>query len=609
MRIDGWVPIEEYALVGDGRTVALVALDGSIDWLCLPNFDSPSVLGALLDVENGGRFELQPTVPFSSSRRYLPETNVLETTHVTDVGSVRVLDAMTLPNAHLPPMRELVRSMEGLSGVVPMTWRFSPRFEYGASEPSLEWRGGMPVATCHGHAAAIVSWDAGRPAWQDGAAAAVFELAAGSRATLALTSAFLEPLVIPSRSAVEARLVETIAFWRQWASDRQYSGPWSDNVLRSALVLKLLICAASGASVAAPTTSLPEEIGGERNWDYRFCWIRDSNFTIDALLTLGCYDEAHSLFWWFMQATALTEPELHVLYRLDGGVAPRERALALSGYRGSRPVRIGNAAAEQKQLDIYGALLQTAWLYSEGHRRLDHDTGVVLGRIADHVCSIWRRPDAGIWEVRSGLFQFTHSKVMCWAALDRAIGLAERGELPRRRLERWRREAEAIRAFVETRCWSERLRSYRRIADQDGVDASLLMLPTVRYGGAYADRVGDTVVAVARQLGNGDFVYRYHAPDGLRGVEGCFLNCSFWLVSALARTGRVEDAARLMDRLVGRANDVGLYSEEIDPKSGAFLGNFPQALVHLALIDAAVAVRDSSRKLQTVAAADDGMMP
>jgi GH15 family glucan-1,4-alpha-glucosidase len=291
-----------------------------------------------------------------------------------------------------------------------------------------------------------------------------------------------------------------------------------------------------------------------------------------------------------MQATALTEPVVDVLYRVDGGVGASERELTLEGYRGSRPVRIGNGAVTQHQHDIYGALFETAWLYSSGHHSLDRDTGAVLGRIADHICGIWRRPDSGIWEVRNGPFHFTHSKVMCWVALDRAARLADGGEMPRGHAPRWRSEADAIRAYVDAECWSDDLRSYTRTAGSRDVDASLLMLPLVEYSDPRSDRIRGTIDAVDRLLRDGDVVYRYRAPDGLPGGEGCFLNCSFWLVSALARCGRVDDATRLMERLAARANDVGLYSEEIDARSGAFLGNFPQALVHLALIDAAVAL-------------------
>jgi GH15 family glucan-1,4-alpha-glucosidase len=311
---------------------------------------------------------------------------------------------------------------------------------------------------------------------------------------------------------------------------------------------------------------------------------------IDTLLRLGCYEEARSLFWWFMQATARTVPELHVLYRLDGGIGPAEREIDLSGYRGSRPVRVGNGAVEQTQLDIYGALFETAWLYSEGHHALDLDTGAVLARIADHVCDVWRQPDSGIWEVRNGPFHFTHSKVMCWVALDRAVRLADRGEMPSHAAARWRREADAVRTFVDQHCWSDDLHSYTRIAGSRDVDASLLMLPLIEYGDARDERIRGTIDAVNRLLRHDDVVYRYHADDGVPGGEGCFLNCSFWLVSALARVGRLDEATVLMERLAARANDVGLFSEEIDPTSGAFLGNFPQALVHLALIDAAIAI-------------------
>jgi GH15 family glucan-1,4-alpha-glucosidase len=594
MRIDGYAPIEDYAVIGDGRAMALVARDGAIDWLCLPNLDSSSAFATLLDAGRGGSFTLQPAVPFQSTRRYLPRTNVLETTFTTARGAVRVVDAMTLPDDRLDPMRELVRSVEGIAGTVPMRWRCAPRFDYGREMPRCQWRHGVPVALWRAEALGVVSWDAGTPAWQDGGAEAAFEIAGGGRALLAMTSAHAEPLVLPGRQAVETRLGLTIAFWQAWSRAHDAGGPWADLVVRSALALKLMIFAPSGAPVASPTTSLPEAIGGQRNWDYRFCWTRDSNFTIDALLQLGCHEEARSLFWWFMQASALTVPSLRVLYRLDGGVGIAEREIDLAGYRGSRPVRVGNGAVAQTQLDIYGALFETAWLYSEGHHALDRETGAVLARIADHVCGTWRRPDSGIWEVRNGPFQFTHSKVMCWVALDRAARLADRGEMPAAHAPRWRGEAEAIRAYVDRDCWSDDLHSYTRTAGSGDVDASLLMLALVKWADPRDERIRGTIDAVDRLLRHDDVVYRYHAEDGVPGGEGCFLNCSFWLVGALARCGRVDEATRLMGRLAARANDVGLFSEEIDPASGAFLGNFPQALVHLALIDAATALAGSA---------------
>jgi GH15 family glucan-1,4-alpha-glucosidase len=591
-------PIADYAVIGDGRTAALVASDGSIDWLCLPNLDSPSIFGALLDAERGGTFVLRPAVPFIASRRYRPDSNVLETTFTTACGIVRLVDAITIPGDGLSPLRELARRVEGLEGAVPMEWRVSPRFDYGSTAGTTGWRGQIPVATCGGDAVALSSWDAGTPTWRNATLGADFVIEHGRAALIALTGAYGEPLVFPSRRSIEARVVHTDRFWQRWAGARTYDGPWRDEVIRSALVLKLMIFAPSGASVAAPTTSLPEEIGGVRNWDYRFCWIRDSAFLIDALLRLGCRAEAQALFWWFMQTTALTAPHLQVLYRLDGGPRAPERTIPLSGYRDSAPVRVGNGAVDQYQLDLYGDLIETIWLYGKGEHRLDRDTGVRVAAMADHVCSIWRGTDAGIWEVRDEPRHFTHSKVMCWVALDRAIRLAEEDDVPRAHLAQWRREAEAIVQFVDTQCWSAERQSYVQYAGGHALDASLLMLSLMGFGGAASQRVASTVDAVGRELRHGPFVYRYVNADGLPGSEGCFLNCSFWLAGALARGGKVEEARALMTDLLARSNDVGLFAEEIEPATGEFLGNFPQALVHLSLLDAALAIGEAEQASQ-----------
>jgi GH15 family glucan-1,4-alpha-glucosidase len=421
-----------------------------------------------------------------------------------------------------------------------------------------------------------------------------FEAREGTQALIAVCAAHHEPLVIPTRAELEARVEATAAMWRGWSDDLTYAGPWRDAVIRSALALKLLVHAPSGALAAAATTSLPEEIGGERNWDYRFSWVRDSAFTLGALLSLSCAPEARAYFWWLMHASQLTHPHLRVLYRLDGGARAPERTLALAGYRGSRPVRAGNAAAAQRQLDTYGELLQTAWRYAATEHRIDADIARRLAEIADLVCGIWKEPDAGIWEVRSEERHFTQSKMMCWVALDRARDLADRALIPNRNAEHWREEAAAIREFVETRCYSEEKQSYTRSADSPELDASLLLGVLFSYGDARTERWAGTIEAVRRELGHGPYLRRYTGDDGLAGSEGAFLTCSFWLVEALARTGRTRDAVQLMNQLVALANDVGLYAEEIDPATGAFLGNMPQALSHLALISAALAVAEAT---------------
>src|SRR5688572_4994052 len=586
----GYVPIGDYAAIGDGRTVALVARDGSIDWLCLPDLDSPSVFAAVLDADRGGRFALEPEIPARAERRYLRDSNVLETTFTTAEGVVRVTDAMALPNSDLGPTRELIRRVDCLAGRVPMRWRITPTFGYGAQRPRLERRGRIPVAVAGPDALAVCSWEAGEAQIDDEAISGRFEARASSSAVIALCGAHQEPLVFPAREDIERRLDATTVYWRRWAAQRSYHGPWRDAVIRSALALKLLFHAPSGAIAAAATASLPEEIGGERNWDYRFCWVRDSAFTLDALLQLGCPSEAEAFFWWLLHASQLSHPRLQVLYRLDGGDRAPERTLDLDGYRGSRPVRVGNAAAAQSQLDIYGDLLQTALIYTQAGGRLDRETGKRLAGSADLVCRIWRDPDSGIWEVRRESGHFTHSKMMCWVALDRALRLTEAGVLPRDHESTWRRERKAIRDFVETRCWSDQLASYTREAGREELDASLLLGVLLGYDAGNPDRLAATVDAVRRELGRGPLLSRYSGDDGLRGGEGAFLCCSFWLADALARIGRREEATALMDQLVSLANDVGLFAEEIDPLTREFLGNTPQGLVHLALITAAVSI-------------------
>ncbi|MBD0328906.1 MAG: glycoside hydrolase family 15 protein [Thermoleophilia bacterium] len=588
-RVNGYAPIRDYAVIGDGRTAALVARDGSIDWLCLPNVDSPSVFGRLLDAEQGGAFTLAPEEPFAVERRYAEGTNVLETTFRTASGVARVTDALAVADrTWLSPLRELVRRVEGLAGRVAFAWRVEPRFGYAGGKTRIERRAGRPVALSGREAVALGAWGAGEVEVDRGGFGGRFELAAGETALLDLDAASRQPLVLGARDDTERRLARTVQFWRDWSARVAYDGPWKGEIVRSALALKLLVFTPSGAIVAAPTTSLPEWIGGERNWDYRYTWIRDAAYTVTTLLQLGFESEAEAFLWWLGHATAQSRPELKVLYRVDGDLHTGEEELELAGYRGSRPVRVGNGAAAQTQLDVYGAWFESIWLYAQHCGELRAASRRDVGSIADWVCEHWRERDAGIWEVRSAPAHFVQSKAMCWVALDRACKLADRGLVPDRR-RRWRAEADAIRAFVDAEGWDDERGTYVRATSLRELDASLLTLALFEYSRSDDARLVATVDAVRRELAEGPLVCRYRGEDGLDGNEGFFLPCSFWLVGALAKTGRVDEAAALMGDLVSLANDVGLYSEEM-AADGTFLGNFPQALVHLALVTAAVAL-------------------
>jgi GH15 family glucan-1,4-alpha-glucosidase len=580
MRTDGYLPLRDYAVVGDGRTCALVGLDGSIDWLCLPNVDSAPVFDRILDARGGGAFVLQPAGSFSAERRYREGTNVLETTFRTDSGAARVTDALTLHDRdRLSPLRELARVVDGLEGTVVLEWSFNPRLDFGRRKLRLGRRGDALVALHGKDALALTSWGAG-----DGR----FTLAAGERATLALTYAHAEPLVLPARDDVERRLEQAAAFWAGWSSRLDYDGPWRDAVVRSALALKLLAFSPSGCIVAAPTTSLPERLGGDRNWDYRFGWLRDGLFTLRALLELGCDDEARAFFWWQMHATRMSEPELRPLYCVDGGLRLDEQELTLPGYRDSAPARDGNAAASQLQLDTYGSLLEGAWRFWSRTGSLGAARPKDLAGLADFVADAWLRPDSGIWESRDEPQHYVLSKAMCWTALHRASCLADAGVLPQR--PAWGEAAARIREWVESEGWDEERRTYRCAPGDDTLDASLLTAALCAYADAADERVAGTVDALRAELGDGPFLYRFTGADEL---EGAFLTCSFWLVDVLARAGRRDEAAELMVELVAAANDVGLYAEEIDPRSGEFLGNLPQGLVHLALVNAAVSLAGS----------------
>jgi len=589
-RTDGYAPIREYAAVGNRRTAALVALDGSIDWLPLPGFDSPGVFASLLDSARGGRFELQPDTPFRAERSYVPDSNVLETTFETAGGRARVTDALALPGTPTLPWNELARRVEGLAGSVTMRWRVAPRFEW-TEYGDIRGDGEAPIVSHGRHAIAVRSFDAGRPSLGDSEVAGSFTVRDGERALLSLACFYDEPLLISDRDAVEKRLDETVDYWRGWLGAADYDGPWRDAVMRSALALGLMIDARSGGMAAAPTTSLPEKIGGERNFDYRYGWMRDTSFALDAMLALGMATQVHGTLSWELRATRRTHPHLRPFFKLDGDYRPGGHELPLAGYRDSLPVLEGNDAESQLQLGNYGDLLDTAWRYVSDGNRLDADSALRLPEVAGLVCRIWQNPDASIWELEDRE-HYTQSKLACWLALDCALKLADTGEISGRDADRWRSTRDEIRAFIDERCWSPPRGAYTRHSDSQELDASVLLGARMSYFDLPDERLDGTIDAVRRELGRGPLVYRY---SGMQEEEGAFVVCSFWLVEALALNGRLDEAAQVMDELCALTNDVGLLSEEIDPDSHELLGNFPQALSHLGVINAACTFRDLSR--------------
>jgi GH15 family glucan-1,4-alpha-glucosidase len=591
-RKGGFLPIGAYAAIGDGHTAALVGSDGSIDWLCLPTFSDASVFAALPDPERGGSFELAPAVPHESDRRYVPATNVLETVHTTADGTVRVTDGMNLGSVGLLPGTELVRRIEGLAGSVPMRWSVRPRFGYGQAQAEIERHSGVPVASHDGTRLAIRSFDAGEERIEDGRVSGEATIAEGQRALLSLVAAEDSPLLFARRDALEARLDQTIESWRRWISGCTYDGAWREQVERSLLAIRLAIHEPGGAMVAAPTTSLPEKVGGERNFDYRFSWVRDTTFALDAVLRMGMREEAHRSFTWLLGATANTHPQVKPFYRLDGELPSGQDKLDLTGYRESRPVHSGNGASDQAQLGNYADVLDTAWLYTRSGATLDPETGLRLAQVADEVCEIWSIHDSGIWELGDKR-AYTFSKMACWVALDRALKLDESGELRGSKVELWRGKADEIRSYVLERCWSDSTGSFARDPEHlDELDAATLLAARMNFVEGDDERLTGTIDAIRCHLGaGGPLLYRY---SGMRGEEGAFAACSYWMAEALARSGRPDEAAETIEGMLAYTNDVGLMSEEIDPGSGELLGNFPQVLSHLSFLNAAALHAENS---------------
>ncbi len=591
--------IADYAIIGDCRSAALISRDGSLDWLCWPRFDSPSIFAALLDVERGGCFRVRPTGTFQTERRYLPDTNILETTFHGAGGTFILRDLMPVASEEtkrrqLRPDHQVVRELEGISGDVEIEILYEPRPDYARIRPQLTERGSFGIWCDAGRGSLVLRSDLPLKVETDGTSArGVAHVQAGKRHYLSLAYEDDAPATLPPLgSAAFDQVQQTAAWWRAWVARCTYRGPYRDAVIRSALALKLLTFAPSGALVAAPTTSLPEKIGGPRNWDYRYCWLRDASFTIRALLSLGYEEEAEAFFGWIMHATRLTWPELQVLYNVYGETRLPERELQhLSGYAESRPVRIGNDAHNQLQLDVYGEVIDAAAQFAMRGRRFDRDTANMLVGLGETVCRRWREPDEGIWEGRGGRFQHTHSKVLCWVALDRLVAMHDAGLLIAD-VTKFRAERESLRELIERHGYNTNLGSYTRTFDGDDLDASLLVLPLYGYVDAAHPRMRSTLAAILASLSKESLVYRYGlaTPDGLPPGEGAFGICSFWAVECAARACDEPGATAAFERLLAHQNDLGLFAEEIDPDTGAALGNFPQAFTHVGLINAALAI-------------------
>jgi GH15 family glucan-1,4-alpha-glucosidase len=582
------VRIEDYGLIGDLQSAALVGRNGSIDWLCLPRFDSPSCFSALLGNEAHGCWLVAPAGEVRScSRRYRPGTLVLETDFETDDGTVRVIDFMP-PRGEGPP--RLMRIVQGLSGSVPMRIALSLRPDYASIVPWVEPVPDGIVATAGPDGFRLTT---ALPLDVDsGEVRAEFVAVEGARERLVLTW-HLSYEETPAVEDADSALARTEAWWREWSERCTYEGPYRDDVLTSLIVLKAMTFETTGAVIAAPTTSLPEDIGGERNWDYRFCWLRDSVLTLEALLETGYTAEAMGFRDYLLRVGTGDPTKIQIMYAIDGGRRLTEFELPeLPGYEGSQPVRVGNAASDQFQLDVYGEVMAIGFLGTTKMGTIEERYWPRWRTVVEHVETIWREPDDGIWESRGPRRHYTYSKVMAWVVFDRAVRLAERFELDGP-VERWKQIRDEIHREVCEQGYDAERRTFTQYYGSKELDASVLNIPLVGFLPGKDERVAGTIDAIWRELGRDGFVSRYstaETDDGLAGDEGQFLACSFWLVSALAVTGRVDEARALFERLIALSNDLGLLAEEYDVKRQRQVGNFPQAFSHLTLIGAAVEI-------------------
>ncbi|ARV58382.1 glycoside hydrolase family 15 [Nostocales cyanobacterium HT-58-2] len=580
-------PIEDYGVIGNCHTTALVSSCGSIDWLCLPRFDSPSLFARILDLERGGAWSIQPVTAYESTHQYLDETNVLVTTFTCMEGQISLLDFMDITSDEQQDVAapgRLIRIVEGVEGIVEIVSICTPRPNYARTIPQF-----FPFGTEVRFGQFTVT---GPAEWHidttTNTLTSHITLHPGERVAFTL---FTQEDTKLSHPAPANALESTLAFWRRWVNKCTYQGPYRNAVVRSALTLKLMTYAPSGAIVAAPTTSLPEEIGGERNWDYRFTWIRDSSFTLYALLLAGYLDDEHPFFDWLVRTVKVEGTGIKILYPITPQGQLVEQTLDhLQGYRGSQPVRIGNGAAEQVQLDVYGEVLSAlhfAWKVGK------YDPTAIWEHIRpllDWVVKHWREPGSGIWEVRGGLRHFVYGKVMLWVALDCGIEMAETLNLAAD-IARWRQERELIRNEVFEKGWSEKLGAFKQSYEDETLDASNLLMSTVGFIDGTDPRMISTIDATIKHLVDNGLCYRYrNAPEGVSGQESSFVLCTFWLINALILAERTAEARVWFEQMLARSSSLGLFAEEINPETGAHLGNFPQAFSHIGVINVAVSL-------------------